>query len=314
MGKTLRGRFAPSPTGPMHLGNAWTALLAWLQVRAAGGTMVLRMEDLDPDRSRPAYAAALQEDLCWLGLDWDEGPDVGGAYGPYCQSVRAEFYREAFEGLASAGLTYPCYCTRAGLAAAAPHASDGEQRYPGTCRSGNAVRPDRKPAMRLLVPAGSISYTDLLYGEVTQNIEQTVGDFVLRRSDGVYAYQLAVVVDDAAMQITHVLRGNDLIASTPRQLLLYRLLGLNQPVFTHVSLLLGQDGSRLSKRHGDLSLAALRNDGVRPEKIVGYLAYKAGLIPRYCTAAAKELISCFDISRLVKEPVVIPGKITEILA
>ncbi|CUH96727.1 Glutamyl-Q tRNA(Asp) synthetase [Propionispora sp. 2/2-37] len=314
MGNTLRGRFAPSPTGHMHLGNAWTALLAWLQVRSAGGTMVLRMEDLDPDRSRPAYAAALQVDLRWLGLDWDEGPDAGGDYGPYCQSVRSEFYQEAFERLAAAGRTYPCYCTRAELAAAAPHASDGEQRYPGTCRNRKVSRTDRKPAMRLLVPPGSISYSDLLYGEIQQNIEQSVGDFVLRRSDGVYAYQLAVVVDDAAMHITHVLRGNDLIASTPRQLLLYRLLSLKQPVFTHVPLLLGQDGSRLSKRHGDLSLTILRRRGIRPEQIVGYLACQAGLIPEYSAVEAKELIACFDISRLAKKPVVIPGNITEILA
>lgn len=183
----MRGRFAPSPTGEIHLGNAWTALLSWLQVRSAGGTMVLRIEDLDPDRSRPAYIAGLMSDMKWLGLDWDEGPDVGGRYAPYTQGQRRELYQAALDRLAAAGLVYPCYCTRAELAASAPHAGDNERIYPGTCRQrqGDAARKAaRQPALRLAVPPGEIAFTDLHYGPVVQDVSREVGDFIVRRSDG----------------------------------------------------------------------------------------------------------------------------------
>ncbi|SDE65988.1 tRNA glutamyl-Q(34) synthetase GluQRS [Sporomusa acidovorans] len=304
----IRGRFAPSPTGEIHLGNAWTALLAWLQVRAAGGTMVLRIEDLDPDRSRPAYSEALIAEMKWLGLDWDEGPDSGGKYAPYCQDERRGLYQAALERLDAAGLVYPCYCTRTELAASAPHAGEQERVYPGICRQRTidpARRAKRRPALRLAVPPGEISFTDLHAGWISQDISREVGDFVVRRSDGVHAYQLAVVVDDAAMQITHVLRGDDLLRSTPRQLLLYRLLGLKAPVFTHVPLLIDNQGYRLSKRQQALSIAALRSQGVKPEAIIGYLAWKAGLLDQYQPVKAAELVGSFALARMPSGPVVV---------
>lgn len=305
MTAVMRGRFAPSPTGEMHLGNAWAALLAWLQVRAAGGTMVLRMEDLDPDRSQPRYAELLQEDLLWLGLDWDEGPSAGGVYGPYFQSERTALYQTVFDRLAAAGMVYPCFCTRAELAAAAPHGSDWETPYPGTCRNRSVVPPDRRPAARFKVPAGTVTFADLLQGECEQDVAAAVGDFVLRRADGTFAYQLAVVVDDALMHITHVLRGDDLLASTPRQILLYRLLGWQPPVFTHVPLLLGEDGHRLSKRHGDVSIRSLRQRGVRPETIVGSLAAAAGLLETFRPLPVSELVERFDLTRVKPRPVIV---------
>lgn len=303
----MRGRFAPSPTGEIHLGNVWTALLAWLQVRSAAGTMVLRIEDLDPDRSRPAYIDRLMADMKWLGLNWDEGPDVGGRYRPYYQNERRKLYQAALDRLKAAGVIYPCYCTRAELAASAPHAGEGERVYPGTCRQRHldAVRQTaRRPALRLAVPSGEVAFMDLHYGYVSQDLSQEVGDFVVRRSDGVHAYQLAVVVDDAAMEITHVLRGQDLLSSTPRQVLLYRLLAMKAPKFTHVPLLIDANGYRLSKRQQALSIAALKENGIKPEAIIGYLAYKANLIDDLQPIKAAELISYFDITKLPITPVV----------
>ncbi|HWR44729.1 tRNA glutamyl-Q(34) synthetase GluQRS [Sporomusa sp.] len=309
--RIMRGRFAPSPTGEIHLGNVWTALLAWLQVRSAGGIMVLRMEDLDPERSRQSYADRLMADMQWLGLDWDEGPDIGGPYAPYCQGQRRELYQAALERLEAAGMVYPCYCTRAELAASAPHAGETERVYPGVCRQrklDNAFKAARRPALRLAVPPGQYSFTDVQAGFVSQDLSQEVGDFVIRRSDGVHAYQLAVVVDDAAMDITHVLRGYDLLSSTPRQLLLYRLLGQRAPVFTHVPLLIAPDGHRLSKRQQALSIAALRAQGVTAEAIIGYLAFKANLIDVPQPVRAAELIPSFDMTKLQADSVIIDSR------
>ncbi|BBB89932.1 MAG TPA: tRNA glutamyl-Q(34) synthetase GluQRS [Methylomusa anaerophila] len=307
-GKKMRGRFAPSPTGEMHLGNAWTALLAWLQVRAAGGVMVLRIEDLDPDRSRQVYINGLIADMKWLGLDWDEGPDAGGPFAPYCQNERRDLYQIALERLAAAGLVYPCYCTRAELAVSAPHAEDNERVYSGTCRRREKKKnglPGRSPALRLAVPDGAVDFYDEIQGYYCQHVSQSVGDFVVRRSDGVHAYQLAVVVDDAAMEITHVLRGDDLLSSTPRQILLYQVLNLKQPVFAHVPLLYGGDGHRLSKRQKDLSIAALRYCGIKPERIIGFLAWKAGLIAQKQSLTAYELVDGFNICQVRTKPVVV---------
>jgi glutamyl-tRNA synthetase len=287
----------------MHLGNAWTAYLAWLQVRKAGGTMVLRIEDLDPERSRAEYITMLMQDLTWLGLDWDEGPDKGGDYGPYLQDERRNLYQAALEKLEDLGFIYPCYCTRAELAASAPHGTQGERVYQGVCRS--RKREDRPAALRLRAKAGQISFIDGLRGRKCQDILKEVGDFVVRRSDGVHAYQLAVVVDDAAMEISHVLRGDDLLDSTPRQLLLYELLDLKAPSFFHVPLLVGSDGHRLSKRHGDLSLASLRRHGVRPEQIIGYLAWKAGLIDKWQAMKAQETIDLFAVAKIPTFPIVV---------
>lgn len=306
--KVMRGRFAPSPTGEIHLGNVWTALLAWLQVRSAGGTMVLRVEDLDADRARPAYIAGMMADMKWLGLDWDEGPDVGGRYAPYCQNERRELYQAALERLVTTGVVYPCYCTRAELAASAPHAGDKERVYSGSCRqkkTGTVQQTTRPPALRLAVPDEEISFVDLLAGRVCQNISREVGDFVVRRADGIHAYQLAVVVDDAAMQITHVLRGDDLLSSTPRQLLLYRLLGWEAPVFAHVPLLIDEAGHRLSKRQQALSIAALRMQGVKAEAIIGYLAWKAGILDKCQAVKATELIKKFAMDKVPAGQVVI---------
>lgn len=306
--QAIRGRFAPSPTGEIHLGNAWTALLAWLQVRSAGGTMVLRVEDLDPDRSRAEYIDKMMSDMRWLGLNWDEGPDVGGKYAPYCQHTRRELYQAALKQLIAAGLIYPCYCTRAELASSAPHAGDKERIYSGTCRQrkmGEARPASRQPALRLAVPSGEVSFTDLHAGRICQELSQEVGDFVVRRSDGVHAYQLAVVVDDAGMAISHVLRGDDLLSSTPRQLLLYQLLGLTPPTFTHVPLLVDIQGYRLSKRQQALSIAALRQQGVKAEVIIGYLAWKAGLLEKYQPVKAAELIGSFALEKIPLNPVII---------
>lgn len=250
-------------------------------------------------------------DMKWLGLDWDEGPDVGGRYGPYRQSERRELYQAALERLSACGLVYPCYCTRAELAASAPHAGDNERIYPGICRE-RPIAVDRqslrRPAFRLAVPDDTITFTDLLAGEMTQHLARQVGDFVVRRSDGVHAYQLAVVVDDAAMEITHVLRGYDLLDSTPRQLLLYRLLNCKAPAFTHVPLLKDAQGYRLSKRQQALSVAALRAEGITPETIVGYLAWRAGLIDSFQPVKAGELIDCFDIAKLHAAAIIVDSR------
>ena len=287
MDRETVGRFAPSPSGIMHLGNAYSALLAWLSARSAGGRMILRIEDLDPDRSRQEYADAIRRDLRWLGLDWDAESAP--------QSARTERYAAAFERLMEKGLVYPCYCTRTQLhAASAPHASDGRTVYPGTCRGlAPGDRPaGRKPAWRLTVPDEEVGFLDGLMGPVKENLARDCGDFIIRRSDGVYAYQLAVVVDDAETGVTQVVRGCDLLHSTPRQLYLYALLGMRAPEFYHVSLLCAPDGRRLSKRDGDLDLGALRQR-YSAEQIVGLLACAAGLQQRPAPVRAGELVRDF---------------------
>jgi glutamyl-tRNA synthetase len=269
--------------------------------------MILRIEDIDPDRSRAHYTETLMDDMRWLGLDWDEGPDVGGPTGPYCQDSRRQLYQMALEKLDAAGLIYPCYCTRGELASLAPHGAEGERPYPGRCRNRaeQSAVSGRQPALRLAVPPGTIEFEDGVRGRHSQNIAAVAGDFIVRRSDGVHAYQLAVVVDDAAMGITHVLRGEDLLESTPRQILLYKLLGFMPPVFAHVPLLIADDGHRLSKRQRDLSLAVLREKGARPENITGYLAWKAGILEQFEPASPAELTGQFDLARIPSGPVVI---------
>ena len=287
----MRGRYAPSPTGRLHLGNARTALLAWLQVRAAGGVLVLRVEDLDRGRSRPDFEAMMLRDLAWLGLDWDEGPDVGGPYGPYRQSARSDLYARAAARLQ----TFACTCTRKEVreATLAPHGA--EPVYPGTCRM-RPTHPERPAALRWRVPAGIVEVEDALAGVVRQDARTQIGDFVLRRTDGAWAYQLAVVVDDAAMEITDVLRGANLLDSTPRQVLLQRALGLPTPRHAHAPLVCGPDGDKLSKRHGAPDLAALREAGVDPRKVVAMLARSSGLAGADVTAIhPRELIASFEL-------------------
>lgn len=300
------GRFAPSPSGRMHLGNAFSALLAWLSVRAVGGELVLRQEDLDPQRCKAEYAEQIEADLRWLGLDWDRGGSAGGP--AYFQSHRSAIYAEYLERLNQQGLIYPCYCTRNQLhAASAPHAADGTPIYGGTCRNLTpAERAERgktrKPALRVRVPAESIAFTDTVMGEYSEELDRACGDFILRRSDGVHAYQLAVVVDDALMGVNQVVRGVDLLSSTPRQIWLQRQLGFSAlPQYCHVPLLCGRDGHRLSKRQRDVDLGTLRRAGRRPEELVGQLACWAGLIDRPEPVAARELIPEFGWHKVRRE-------------
>lgn len=291
----------------MHLGNAWSALLAWLAVRSQRGEMVLRLEDLDPDRCKRSYCDGVEEDLRWLGLDWDEGGSEGGD--SYYQSHRSEYYRQALEQLWKADLLYPCFCTRGQLHAPnAPHRSDGEVIYSGACRR---LTPEerleraknRRPALRVRVPEETVSFTDALQGAYRENLARDCGDFILRRSDGVYAYQLAVVVDDALMGINQVVRGSDLLASTPRQIWLQGLLGYPTPDYCHVPLLCAADGRRLSKRESDLTLEALRARGVPPEHVVGRLAFAAGLTGRPEPVRASELIPVFQMDKLPRKDI-----------
>ena len=289
------GRFAPSPSGRMHLGNVFSALLAWLSVRAAGGTMLLRIEDLDPQRSRPEYAQAIRDDLRWLGLDWDEECP--------CQSQREPTYRQAFEKLEAMGLVYPCYCSRSELHdASAPHAGDGSFVYSGACRKltpGQRAQKTRPPAWRLCVPDETVWFTDGLQGCCGENLLRSCGDFIIRRSDGVYAYQLAVVVDDAEAGVSQVVRGADLLGSTPRQLYVYRLLGYEPPEFFHVPLLTAPDGRRLSKRDGDLDLGRLRQS-MGPEQLLGVLACAAGILPAPQPCSARDLAEQFSWERVTR--------------
>jgi glutamyl-tRNA synthetase len=305
----LRGRFAPSPTGHLHIGNARTALLAWLHTRAAGGTFVMRVEDLDRNRSRPELIDEQLEDLRWLGLDWDEGPDVGGPHAPYLQSERSDLYEEALAELDRRGLVYECVCTRREIAeaASAPHADDEGPRYPGTCLEREAVTmakmQERRPvALRFRTPPGEVWFDDLVHGRTSFDPAVEVGDFVVRRKDGVAAYQLAVTVDDAAMGITHVVRADDLLSSTARQILLYRALGHEPPRFLHVPLMHGTDDERMAKRKGAVTLREMREMGVRPERLVGWLGSTCGLAEPGETLSATDLVERFDIARLPREP------------
>lgn len=290
------GRFAPSPSGRMHLGNIFTALLAWLSVRSKNGEMLLRIEDLDPARSKQEYIDALKRDLQWLGLDWDrEMPQ---------QSEREAAYRACFKKLK----TYPCYCARNELHdASAPHASDGRTIYAGTCRNlTNAERAQktRKPAWRVSVPDQTVSFSDGVYGLYAQTLSKECGDFIVRRSDGVYAYQLAVVCDDAYGGVNEVVRGSDLLSSTPQQIWLYQTLSLPVPSFYHVPLLVAPDGKRLSKREKSLDMEHLRED-FQPEEIIGRLAFAAGLIPKEEPICAKDLISDFSWNKIGKKAIII---------
>ncbi len=305
------GRFAPSPSGRIHLGNILCCLLAWLSARQKGGKIVLRIEDLDTARCPRRYAEQMEEDLRWLGLDWDEGPGAGGPDGPYYQSARTELYRTALEKLERMNLVYPCFCTRAELhAASAPHRSDGQVVYAGTCRSLTAEEQAartavRAPALRLRVPDEMWSFTDGHMGRYEENLARDCGDFLLRRSDGMFAYQLAVVVDDAAMGVTEVVRGADLLDSTPRQLYLYDLLGLRAPEFYHFPLLLAPDGRRLSKRDADAGLDSLQGR-VSAEEVLGKLAYLAGFNPGAEPKTAEQLLADFDWDKVPREDIRLP--------
>jgi glutamyl-tRNA synthetase len=303
-----RGRFAPSPTGALHLGSARTALVAWLRARALGGAFVLRVEDLDAPRVVAGAEAAMRADLRWLGLDWDEGPDVGGPHAPYGQSARTHRYADALTRLRAAGLVYPCTCTRREIAAiaSAPHGLDEEgPRYPGTCRSG-PTHPERPASFRFRMPEPAPGFVDALGGAFAPGALGG-GDFVVARSDGTFSYQLAVVVDDLAMGITEVVRGDDLRSSVPRQLALAEALGGTPPAWLHVPLVLAADGQRLGKRHGSTSLAALREAGHTPAAIIGRLAQTLGLAAPGEALLPEALVSRFDLAKLPREATRLPG-------
>ena len=294
------GRFAPSPSGRMHLGNVCSAMLAWLSAKARGGEILLRIEDLDPARSRREYAEAMMEDFRWLGLTWDRrAPD---------QSTRSAAYEAALEQLREKDLLYPCYCTRDQLhAASAPHASDGRVIYGGTCRNLTETQRaamTKTPCLRIRVPDREIAFADGLQGAYGMNLQKEWGDFILRRADGVAAYQLAVVVDDGAAGVTEVVRGRDLMSSTPAQLWLYALLELEPPQYCHVPMLLAPDGRRLSKRDRDLDLGELRKR-FRPEEILGLLGHLCGLTDRWEPVSLRELTAEFSWEKIRREDIVL---------
>lgn len=302
------GRFAPSPTGRMHAGNIYAALSAWLVAKSQGGTIVLRIEDLDRDRSKAEYINAVQRDFELLGLTWDQGP--------FFQHDRDEAYLEAFSALERKGLVYPCFCTRADLhAASAPHRGE-KFVYPGTCRglTGEQIAEKsmrRVPAQRLCVPDATYSFEDMVQGRYKQNLAHDCGDFLIRRSDQAFAYQLAVVVDDAAQGVTSIVRGVDLLCSTPQQLYLQELLGLDHPRYAHIPLLVAEKNRRLSKRDHDAGIEELLARFKTPEAIIGHIAGICGLAPTCDPATPEQLLATFDVARLPElfsDPVQIPWR------
>lgn len=311
-GTPIIGRFAPTPSGFLHLGNVFCSLLAWLYAKKSDGRIILRIEDLDPQRCSLAKADALARDLEWLGLTWDEGAYASENSAAYFQSRRSEIYARHFAKLQTQGLVYPCFCSRGELhAAEAPHTSDGRIIYAGTCRklteSERAEKAKlRHPAWRVKVNDEPINFIDGHYGAQCYRLSAECGDFILRRSDGVYAYQLAVVVDDALMGVTQVVRGSDLLSSTPMQLYLYKLLGFTPPSFCHIPLLTDADGRRLAKRDGDLELAVLRQKYGAPEPIIGLLAYMAGQIAKPEPISVQELLPLFDAQKIPQKNIVVP--------
>ncbi|MFN4258358.1 MAG: tRNA glutamyl-Q(34) synthetase GluQRS [Gemmataceae bacterium] len=304
------GRLAPSPTGAQHVGNARTYVIAWLSARSRGGRLLLRLEDIDSPRVRAGAATQTLDDLRWLGLDWDEGPVV--------QTERLSLYQEALCRLRAHELVYPCTCSRGDIerAASAPHADHDSSIYPGTCThrraTDAAALADRAWAWRLRVPMEIITFNDSLRGSVSLDLE-TLGDVVVWKSSGTPAYQLAVVVDDAAMGITEVVRGDDLIPSTPWQVVLYRMLELRAPAWCHVPLVVGPDGRRLAKRHGDTKLSSLRAAGVRPEALLGLLAWSCGWLETYEPIRLPELLPLFRLETIPPHPFVLEPRWLEMI-
>jgi glutamyl-tRNA synthetase len=305
------GRLAPSPTGGLHLGHARTFLIAWLAARRAGGKVILRIEDLDGSRVRPGVAQAAINDLRWLGLDWDEGPDCPGPSGPYLQSQRSALYDEWLELLKASECVYPCTCTRSDIerAQSAPHAEDEGPAYPGTCAyrcaADESSLADRPFAWRFRVPAGTAAWDDLFLGPVELDATGSGGDFIVARNKVGHSYQLAVVADDSAMGVTQVIRGTDLVPSTPRQILLYRRAGCSVPQFGHVPLAVAADGRRLAKRDGSLKLATLRESGIDPRRLVGGLLHSCGWSREMVAISPRQAIDCFDAGTLSSHPWII---------
>ncbi len=304
------GRLAPSPSGRMHLGNIFAALIAWVSAKSQGGKILLRIEDLDPRTQTADWSKILIEDLHWMGLDWD--------IGPIYQRDRIDVYAEALAKLKSMGVTYPCFCTRSELhAASAPHATDGTPIYNGTCKHLTSAQIAQKssvrnPAIRLEVPPANcadsnIAFDDLVYGRYEQNLAKECGDFLVQRSDGIFAYQLAVSVDDAQMGVTEVVRGNDLLSSTPRQIYIMQLLDYQNTReqnirYAHIPLLMSQGNKRLSKRDHACGLDELKSRFKNPQNIIGFLAYACSLTTKLEPMLAKDLASIFDWETLSKTP------------
>ena len=294
------GRFAPTPSGRMHLGNVFAALMAWCSIRSRNGEMVLRMEDLDTQRTSAEFAQILREDLIWLGLDYDRETAP--------QSQRSDVYDTYFEKMREMGLLYPCYCTRSQLHGVnAPHLSDGTYVYPGTCRNLTNPPKNRLPSWRVCVPDKVWEVEDKVQGHYELNLATDCGDMVVRRADGVYVYQLAVTVDDGEAGVTEVVRGMDLLSSAPRQMYLQELFGFPHPEYSHVPMLLAPDGRRLSKRDKDLDLGELRKR-ISPEQLIGTLAYAAGLIDQKCAISAKELATEFSWEKLKGDAIYLDGQ------
>ncbi len=306
----LKGRFAPSPSGRMHLGNIFAAVISYASVKSRGGKWLLRIEDLDPQRSKREFSELIEDDLHWLGLRYDEGGlEDSGPHSPYCQSERHNYYHSALQVLCNRRLIYPCKCTRAEINASnAPHASDGRVIYPGTCRPEEIVDADIDCAefkgrnLRILLPADTIEFSDLHYGNRRVNLGEEFGDIVLRRADDNWAYQLAVVTDDALMGVTEVCRGVDLIDSTALQIYLQQQLGFPTPQYLHFPLLTDREGRRLSKRDKALAMDVLR-DRFTAEELIGKIAVLSGQIDAYRPMDIEEFVALFDSSRLPRHNV-----------
>lgn len=302
---TVCGRFAPTPSGRMHAGNVLAALMSWLSAKSAGGCWILRHEDLDTSRTKIEYAQQIEDDLRWLGLTWDDGGVAQNCF----QGRRFHIYDQYFDLLRNQATVYPCFCTRADLmAASAPHASDGRVVYSGKCRNLSAediatLSAQRNPAWRVAVPNTNINFTDRLFGQQSVNLANECGDFIVRRADGVAAYQLAVVVDDALMGVTEVVRGSDLLLSASQQIFLYNQLGFAAPQFGHVPLLCNESGVRLSKRDRSLGIDVMRNS-MSAQQIIGWLAFTVGLIPKNEDVSAQELLTEFSWSKIAKHQTV----------
>ena len=300
MEKRPIGRFAPTPSGRMHLGNVFAALMSWLSPKSQGGDWILRMEDLDTLRTKAEYAELLRDDLRWLGLNWDEETEP--------QSTRSAVYDRYFEELREKNLLFPCYCTRSQLHNVnAPHLSDGTYVYAGTCRNLTAeerAAQKRLPSWRVMVPDREYAFTDLVQGPYRENLLTDCGDFVVRRADGVYVYQLAVTVDDGESGVTEVVRGWDLLGSAPRQMYLQELFGFEHPTYAHIPMLMAPEGRRLSKRDQDLDMGALRSR-LTPEQLIGVLAHAAGLTENAKPISAVELATVFDWSKIKGREIVV---------
>lgn len=314
----LVGRLAPSPTGAQHIGNARTYLLAWLLARSQGGRLVLRIEDIDSPRIKPGADQQAMDDLRWLGIDWDEGPDLGGTHGPYVQTQRMALYANALAQLRAAEQIYPCTCTRTDVlaAASAPHAGQEGPIYPGTCShrsAADALTLTQPFCWRFRTSDRTRHLVDLVRGPQEMNVRRELGDFVIAKVDGAPSYQLAVVMDDNAMEVNQVLRGDDLLPSAFRQLELYEFFGFAPPQFAHVPLVIGPDGRRLAKRHGDTRLSLLRGAGCRPQPLLGLLAWSCGLQSTTQPVSVDALREHFDLALLPRTPLVFTPQMLQAL-